>query len=285
VSILDGPPRRTRSRAARFAFASPAPGSSFRCRLDGGAARSCTSPVLYERLAAGEHTFLVRAFDPAGNRGEAATYTWRILEEPQAASAPAADEQEQQAPTQEAGGQQAAAPSEGPPQATAEAKTEPAASGARSEPAATEQAATAEPPKDTTPPSISITSAPPSVTTKPVAVFRFQASEPVSRVECSLDGAGFSRCYTPTRYTLGIGPHTFCVRAIDRAKNVGSQACYAWTIEAKPEAPPTTAPPTTQQQPAQQPGTTHTQSGSTRPPRDEEPPSCREEPNNPNCVP
>jgi hypothetical protein len=103
---------------------------------------------------------------------------------------------------------------------------------------------------DTTPPTIGITSAPPSGLTKTTAVFRFSANEPVSRVECSLDGGGYVRCYTPTRYTgLGTGGHSFCVRAVDRAGNVGAAACVSWTIEAKPQPPP----PTTQEQPATQP--------------------------------
>jgi hypothetical protein len=66
----------------------------------------------------------------------------------------------------------------------------------------------------------------------------------VSRVECGLDGAGWVRCYTPTKYTdLGIGQHSFCVRAVDRAKNVGPAACYALTIEEKPPASPPAEPP------------------------------------------
>lgn len=52
---------------ATFGFASNEEGSTFRCSLDGGPFSSCTSPVTYNFLLVGNHTFRVQATDKAGN--------------------------------------------------------------------------------------------------------------------------------------------------------------------------------------------------------------------------
>jgi hypothetical protein len=80
TKITAGPAARTRSRRATFRFRSTEAGSTFRCRLDGGATRSCSSPRTYRNLRPGLHTFRVRAIDPAGNSDPTpAAWTWRIL--------------------------------------------------------------------------------------------------------------------------------------------------------------------------------------------------------------
>jgi CSLREA domain-containing protein len=52
---------------ATFAFSSTETGSKFECRLDSQPFGSCTSPRTYTGLAAGSHSFRVRAVDRAGN--------------------------------------------------------------------------------------------------------------------------------------------------------------------------------------------------------------------------
>jgi hypothetical protein len=47
------------------------------CSLDGQAFESCTSPVSYDGLSRGNHEFIVRATDAAGNRGED-EFTWTV---------------------------------------------------------------------------------------------------------------------------------------------------------------------------------------------------------------
>jgi hypothetical protein len=80
TTITSGPSARTRNRTATFRFRSSEAGSTFRCRLDGGATRSCSSPRMYRNLRPGLHTFRVRAIDPAGNVDlSPAVWSWRIL--------------------------------------------------------------------------------------------------------------------------------------------------------------------------------------------------------------
>ena len=64
------------SAVANFSFSADGAGG-FECKLDDGAFKTCTSPVRYERLGEGEHTFRVRA-TAAGERGPATAHVWRI---------------------------------------------------------------------------------------------------------------------------------------------------------------------------------------------------------------
>jgi RNA polymerase sigma factor (sigma-70 family) len=86
-------------------------------------------------------------------------------------------------------------------------------------------------PPDTTPPTVRISSAPPSRTPDRSASFSFAADEAGVSFRCSLDGAAEAPCTSPASYSsLGVGEHTFAVRATDSAGNVGPQATHRWTV-------------------------------------------------------
>jgi hypothetical protein len=67
TTIVSGPPGITTNASPTFAFASPVAGATFQCSLDEGAFAACASPFTAPSLAAGDHTFAVRALDAAGN--------------------------------------------------------------------------------------------------------------------------------------------------------------------------------------------------------------------------
>ena len=55
-------------KSATFSFSASENGSTFECRLDGGAWHACSSPMSFGGLKHGNHSFRVRAIDAAGNR-------------------------------------------------------------------------------------------------------------------------------------------------------------------------------------------------------------------------
>jgi hypothetical protein len=89
---------------------------------------------------------------------------------------------------------------------------------------------------DTTAPETFIDSMPVNPSTSTAATFTFRGNDGggsgVVRFECSLDNAPFSACTSPvTLAALGIGNHSFAVRAVDAANNAdASPAAFAWVI-------------------------------------------------------
>jgi glucose/arabinose dehydrogenase len=79
TQITGGPLAVTNLTNADFTFVSTTANSTFACKLDGGAFAACASPKSYGGLAAGSHTFQVRATDQANNTDPTpATFTWTI---------------------------------------------------------------------------------------------------------------------------------------------------------------------------------------------------------------
>ncbi len=52
--------------------------SATQCIMDGVVATGCVSPKVYPNLAVGSHTFVVKAFDKAGNTASSAPYTFQV---------------------------------------------------------------------------------------------------------------------------------------------------------------------------------------------------------------
>ena len=83
---------------------------------------------------------------------------------------------------------------------------------------------------DATGPDVSITKGPRPKTTKKRATFSFEASEPNSTFECSLDGGAFTECFPPRKFSVKRGRHRFQVRATDPLGNVGPETTYKWRV-------------------------------------------------------
>jgi hypothetical protein len=259
-TITSAPPNVTDSTTATFSFSDADGSATFRCKLDGGSFSACASPVTYTNLAEGEHTFEVKAVDPAGNQSTVTSHTWFIdLTNPVVTVDPASEPHD---PTNQAsasfvftsnkagstfecrldGGQFSPCTS---PKAYSGLADGRRSFGVR----ATDSlghvglATVYEWTIDTTPPATTITSEPTGVTSSHSATFAFASSEAPSSFACSLDGGGFGPCVSPKSYGgLADGQHAFQVRATDVVGNTDpTPAAYSWQV-VTPVVPDTTPP-------------------------------------------
>ncbi len=85
---------------------------------------------------------------------------------------------------------------------------------------------------DVTRPNTTITARPPANTRSRSATFRFTSSEAGSTFQCRHMSGPWVACSSPRTYTgLGVGMHTFRVRAIDAAGNMDSSAAVdTWRV-------------------------------------------------------
>ncbi len=67
------------STTARFGFTDRAPGVRFECHLDRERWKGCRTPAIFTALAAGGHSFAVRALDGRGRRSPVARFRWKLL--------------------------------------------------------------------------------------------------------------------------------------------------------------------------------------------------------------
>lgn len=249
TTIGAGPSGTVASASASFAFTSSEAGSTFECSIDGDAFSACMSPQQYAGLAAGTHTFRVRAIDAVGNIDPTpASRTWTVDTVAPAAvigSAPPAASNSGSATfafSSDEPNVSFACSLDGAPEASC---TSPKLYGGladgshtfkvRATDAAGNTGQTDERTwtVDTAEPDTAINTGPQGTATTDAATFTFSSSEPGSTFACNLDGAGFGPCASPTTYSgLPDGPHTFAVRATDAAGNVDATPdTRSWTVD------------------------------------------------------
>jgi CSLREA domain-containing protein len=263
TTIGDRPADPTSSSSASLSFAGSdnldnAGQLAFQCRLDPALESDygdCSSPAEYADLAAGRHTFEVRATDRAGNVGDAASYSWTIDQTaPDSAIGvrPPDPSSSSSATFELAGTDNHDAPSdlrfacrlnsslesdwadcESPRlytdlsegRHTLELRARDRAGNVDATPASYSWRI------DVTKPVTTIASGPADPTNATSAILVFSADEEAS-FQCRLDGGDYSDCESPHPYELlAEGRHTFEVRATDRAGNVGEAASYSWTVD------------------------------------------------------
>jgi hypothetical protein len=86
---------------------------------------------------------------------------------------------------------------------------------------------------DTVAPAVTISSGPAQGAISSILspFFRFASNDSDANISCQLDGGGFGPCSSPfSAPSLADGPHTFQVRAIDRAHNT-DVAARTWTVD------------------------------------------------------
>jgi hypothetical protein len=85
---------------------------------------------------------------------------------------------------------------------------------------------------DTTAPNTVIDSGPASVTHDTSATFTFHSTEAGSTFMCKLDAGAYASCTSTKSYTnLGLGAHTFSVKATDAAGNTDpTPASWSWNV-------------------------------------------------------
>ena len=257
TTIDSGPTGTIGVTTATFTFSSTEPGSTFECRLDTGTFTACASPQTYTGLAAGEHTFAVRAIDAAGNvDATPATRTFTV-------DSTAPDTTITSGPTGPTNSTNASfAFTSTKAGSTFECRIDGGTFAACTSPQAytglaqgehtfavraIDTAGNVDPSPatrtftvDTAAPDTTITSGPTGPTSSTSASFAFTSTEPGATFECRLDTAAFTACTSPQAYSaLAAGEHTFAVRAIDAAGNVdATPATRTFTVD-------TTAPNTT----------------------------------------
>ncbi|WP_082282730.1 Ig-like domain-containing protein [Myxococcus hansupus] len=266
--IVSGPASPTNATSATFEFTSNEPGSTFECSVDGTAYTTCTSPLVLEGFAEGEHTLWVRAVDAAGNVDSTPdSYTWTVDLTPPAAPVIASPSQGAvlndgavtiTGTTTDAvsvmvsvgnttygpilvdgsGNWSFDVPVTLPDGTYTATVTAQDAAGNTSAPATVTFTV------DTTAPDTAIDSGPATLTNDTSASFVFSSNEASVTYECSLDGAAFAACPAQADFgPLSDGEHTLAVRAVDAAGNVdATPATHTWTVDTQPPTVAITAP-------------------------------------------
>jgi large repetitive protein len=230
--------------SAAFAFSASEP-ATFTCRLDSGSVGTCNSPKTYSNLPDGVHTFTLTPRDAAGNTGGEVVYSWlveTVLPVVTLTAQPSSPSTRPDASFSFTANKAAtfecrldASPFA---QCTSPKDYVGRADGSHTFAVRAIGSAGTGPETvhtwsiDTVGPGSAITAKPGDPTNQRSAVFAFAANEQPATFQCKLDGGAFAACAPPQTYSnLPDGRHSFVVRAIDAASNIGSETVYEWTIE------------------------------------------------------
>ncbi len=263
--ISSGPPSPTNATGATFAFnAASDPDALFDCRLDrpglAGAFSPCGSPFdkseSYSGLTTnGTYTFHVRARDPSGNQ-DATAATWSWVVDTAAPVLTLAGGPAEGSHTQQTSPGFTIGTNEGSmtcrlngspvgPCSPGSIMLGPLADGAYTFTLSATDAAGNMSQVSRSFTVDTVAPAPPTITSGPsgtvstgTASFAY-TSEAFATFECALGEQTFEPCGASKEYVgLADGPHTFRVRATDRAGNTSTAAERAWTVDtAAPAAP------------------------------------------------
>lgn len=254
TTIVSGPEGQVASSSATFTFLSPdaGPGATFECSLDGSAFAACTSPVTYNNLAMGVHTFSVRVRDANGNFDPTpATRTWTADITPPETSitdAPTGVVAMASASISFTANEATvtyACSLDGAPltPCTSPFNVTGLAQGAHAfAVVATDMAGNADPTPataswtvDTVTPEVTFTGGPAAgETVGPLVAFAFSVSE--GSPECRVDGGAWMACTTSFSYNHPAGASTFEVRIVDGAGNE-TIAMRSFTVACDAPAP------------------------------------------------
>ena len=256
-TISSGPPNPSNTPNASFSFADGDASAALHCRLDGEPYAACTSPKSYTALAAGTHTFAVKAVDAAGNESPSASRTWTIDLTP-----PPTPALESAPPNVTASTAASFVFTDDDATASYLCRLDGAAFSACTSPKdyaglsagdhvfdvkARDPAGNESAPNthawtiDLTNPLVTIEPAtqPHDPTNGTTVSFAFTSNKLGSTFACELDGAGFAPCTTPAAYSgLADRRHRFAVRATDPLGTTGPATVWEWTVDTLAPAAP-----------------------------------------------
>ena len=238
TAIDSGPSGVIATDSASFTFSSGEPTATFECRLDGGDWEPCTSPVDLTSLSEGPHTFAVRALDALSNADPTpASRSFNVdttAPETTIESGPSGptwtsspsftfSSDDPSAGFECSLDMAAWAPCGSPHDLAAlsegdhafEVRAIDGVGNTDSTPASRSFTV------DTVAPETSIDGGPSGYIASDSATFDFTSEDATAGFQCSIDEGPWDPCTSPHEVTsLGQGPHSFEVRAVDGAGNV-----------------------------------------------------------------
>ena len=257
VSFMEKPASVSGSSTARFSFnASDALSAEvdigYQCSINAGAFAVCTAPMVLTNLAAGDHSFRVKAADKAGNVSAILSFNWKVdLTQPTLTLS--------QKPNLFTSSRSAtlafSGTSFGAPLSSYQCKVDSGVFAACSSPitisnlpdgshtftvqGTSSGGVTSAPLSyswtvDLGAPSVTISQKPANPTTQTSAQFAFMTADSgsgIASTQCKLDGASYSACTSPVNFSaVAVGSHQFTVMVTDKAGN-SQTATHSWMVQ------------------------------------------------------